>query len=340
MSGAGHGGGGRKHKHEEHLNHEAWAIPYGDLITLLLAFFVVMYAISSLNEGKYRVMADSLSAAFKGEPTRESPVALPSVVGNPSASVVTMSRPAGGGTSGGARTQIQESPPDLKRIADNVARALAENVMKEEVVVRLHDDWLEVEIQTDVLFPSGSANLTPVADGIVKRLGSSLAGIPNPIFVEGHTDNVPINRVIFPSNWELSTARAAAVIRILGSGGVSPLQMTAVGFGEFRPIRENETPEGRAANRRVMLAILRPERAGQSLYSSTPPPPQAPPTSGGASSRVVVPEAAAVSGFRPFATGEAPALPTRPPIGPALPAAGSSTPATPTAPSTATGPAR
>ncbi len=325
MSGGGHGGG-RKRKHEDHLNHEAWAIPYGDLITLLLAFFVVMYAISSLNEGKYRVMADSLSAAFKGEPTRESPVALPSVIGNPSANVVTMTRPAGGGTSGGARTQIQESPPDLKRIADNVARALAEHVMKEEVVIRLHDDWLEVEIQTDVLFPSGSANLTPVADDIVRRLGGSLSGIPNPIFVEGHTDNVPINRVIFPSNWELSTARAAAVIRILGAGGVSPMQMTAVGFGEFRPIRDNATSEGRAANRRVMLAILRPERAGQNLYSGIA---SSPPTSGGASTRVGAPEQEVVTGFRPFATGEAPPLPSRPPIGPTVPGAGTATQAAP-----------
>ena len=134
------------------------------------------------------------------------------------------------------------------------------------------------------------------------------------------------NRVIFPSNWELSTARAAAVIRILGTGGVSPMQMTAVGFGEFRPIRDNATSEGRAANRRVMLAILRPERAGQNLYSGIV---SSPPTSGGASTRVGAPEQEVVTGFRPFATGEAPPLPSRPPIGPTVPGAGTATQAAP-----------
>ena len=118
-----------------------------------------------------------------------------------------------------------------------------------------------------MLFPSGSANLTPQANEIVRKLGTTLAGIPNPIFVEGHTDNVPISRVIFPSNWELSAARASAVIRLLASGGVAPTQMTALGFGEYRPTQSNATVEGRAANRRVMLAILAPERAGQNLYS-------------------------------------------------------------------------
>lgn len=314
MSGGGHGGGGgRRHKkHEDHLNHEAWAIPYGDLVTLLLAFFVVMYAISSLNEGKYRVMSTALSAAFKGEPMRETPIALPNQSGNPSANMVTMVRPAGGGQSGGAKTQVQPESASLARIGDNIARALAEHVMKEEVVIRLHEDWLEVEIQNDVLFPSGSANLTPDANDIVRRLGESLAGIQNPIFVEGHTDNVPISRVIFPSNWELSTARASAVIRILSAGGVSQTQMTAVGFGEFRPVRENETPEGRSANRRVMLAILRPERAGQSLYATAP---EAPTTTGGGSTRISATADNAVSSFRTFSSGQGSATGATPPLG-------------------------
>jgi len=318
VSGGGHGGGGgRRHKkHEEHLNHEAWAIPYGDLVTLLLAFFVVMYAISSLNEGKYRVMSTALSAAFKGEPMRETPIALPNQSGNPSANMVTMVRPAGGGQSGGAKTQVQPESASLARIGDNIARALAEHVMKEEVVIRLHEDWLEVEIQNDVLFPSGSANLTPDANDIVKRLGESLAGIQNPIFVEGHTDNVPISRVIFPSNWELSTARASAVIRLLSAGGVSQTQMTAVGFGEFRPVRENDTPEGRSANRRVMLAILRPERAGQSLYATAPgTAPDSPPTTGGGSTRISATADNAVSSFRAFSSGTGSSTGAAPPLG-------------------------
>jgi len=268
MSGPPVGGGsGRRRTKEEHQNHEAWAIPYADLLTLLLAFFVVMYSISSLNEGKYRVMSDSLAAAFRGQPMREMPIVVNTQGGLPTPNVVTLPNAPGPGSTQASRTQIQPTTPSLAQIGDNVARAMADLVIKDEVVIRKHEDWLEVEIKNDVLFPSGSATLTPKANEIVRKLGGTLAGIPNPIFVEGHTDNVPISRVVFPSNWELSTARASAVIRLLAVGGISPTQMTALGFGEYRPTQSNETVEGRAANRRVMLAILAPERSGQSLYS-------------------------------------------------------------------------
>lgn len=236
--------------------------------TLLLAFFVVMYSISSLNEGKYRVMSDSLSAAFKGEPMREMPIAVNTQGGLPTPNVMTLPNAPGQGSTPASRTQIQPNTPSLAQIGDNVARTMADLVIKDEVIIRRHEDWLEVEIKNDVLFPSGSANLTPQATEIVRKLGATLAGIPNPIFVEGHTDNVPISRVIFPSNWELSAARASAVIRLLAAGGVAPTQLTALGFGEYRPTQSNDSVEGRAANRRVMLAILTPERAGRSLYSA------------------------------------------------------------------------
>ena len=149
-----------------------------------------------------------------------------------------------------------------------MAKAMSEMVIKDEVIIRKHEDWVEVEIKNDVLFPSGSATLTPKANGVVLRLGQVLAGISNPIYVEGHTDNVPIQQEIFPSNWELSAARSSAVIRLLAAGGISPRQMTALGFGEYRPTQPNDTPEGRAANRRVLLAILNRDRSGQSLYST------------------------------------------------------------------------
>lgn len=235
--------------------------------TLLLAFFVVMYSISSLNEGKYRVMSDSLAAAFRGQPMRETPIAVNTQGGLPTPNVITLPNAPGPGSTQASRTQIQPNTPSLAQIGDNVARAMADLVIKDEVVIRRHEDWLEVEIKNDVLFPSGSASLTPQANDIVRKLGGTLAGIPNPIFIEGHTDNVPISRVVFPSNWELSAARASAVIRLLAAGGVAPTQMTALGFGEYRPTQSNDTVEGRAANRRVMLAILAPERAGRSLYS-------------------------------------------------------------------------
>lgn len=270
---------------------------------MLLAFFVVMYSISSLNEGKFRVMADSLSAAFRGQPARETPIAISTSTGLPSTNVIALPTPPVSGESPIARSQDSPRAPGLSEIGDDIARAMAPLVLKDEIVIRKHEDWLEVEIRNDVLFPSGSATLTPQARDIVRELGQTLAGVPNPIFVEGHTDNVPIAREVFPSNWELSTARASAVIRLLSSGGVSPTQMTALGFGEYRPTQANDTPAGRAANRRVMLAILAPERIGQNLYS------QAGISSGGTNAA----GAGAPSNFTPVRPDGAPAIPKAPP---------------------------
>jgi chemotaxis protein MotB len=242
---------------------------------------VVMYSISSLNEGKYRVMADSMAAAFRGEPMRQTPIAPKTDEGIPSTELIAMQNPPLAGQNATPPSLMKQNPASLADIGDEVARAMAPLVLKDEVIIRKHQNWLEVEIKNDVLFPSGSATLTPNATSIVQRLSSVLAGLPNPIFVEGHTDNVPIASTVFPSNWELSAARASAVIRLLASGGVSPTQMTALGLGAYRPTQSKESVESRAANRRVLLAILQPERTGQSLYSQSRDPslelPKAPP---------------------------------------------------------------
>lgn len=242
---------------------------------------VVMYSISSLNEGKCRVMADSISSAFRGEPMRQTPIAVKNGEGVPSTDVIAMQNPPVTGQNATPPALMKQNPTSLADIGDEVARAMAPLVLQDELIIRKHQNWLEVEIKNDVLFPSGSATLTPAATLIIQRLSSVLAGLPNPIFVEGHTDNVPIASTVFPSNWELSAARASAVIRLLAAGGVSPTQMTALGLGECRPTQTNESAEGRAANRRVLLAILQPERMGQSLYSQSSAPsldiPKAPP---------------------------------------------------------------
>jgi chemotaxis protein MotB len=152
-----------------------------------------------------------------------------------------------------------------------MAQAMAKLVMVDKVIIRQHKDWLEVEIQNDVLFPSGSAILSAEAIALMRTVGLALADINNPIFIEGHTDNVPINTIQFPSNWELSAARAASVLKLLSENGVAPSQMTVLGYGEQRPLQTNETVEGRAANRRVILAILEPERLRRGLYTIAPP---------------------------------------------------------------------
>lgn len=139
---------------------------------LLLAFFVVMYSISSLNEGKYRVMSASLVAAFKGEPMKNTPIALVTEDGLPSNDPINLQNPLASGGTPPTQAPVQAKQRTLAEISHDVANAMADLVIKDQVVIRKHEDWIEVEIKNDVLFPSGSANLTRQANGIVRELGA------------------------------------------------------------------------------------------------------------------------------------------------------------------------
>jgi chemotaxis protein MotB len=276
----------REQKHEEHQNHEAWAIPYADLITLLLAFFVVMYAISSVNEGKYRVLSDAMVSAFNGAPSAKS-AALPvpkdaggrggasagainlPVTGTPphsalqpqaSNSAQDATNPAHGDLTAVANAeQAQRAAAALQQVAQGVEHAMHDLIAKNLVAVRRGDSSVEVEIRTDILFPSGSATLAPGAIDILTRLAESLRSVPNPIRVEGHTDDRPISTRAFPSNWELSAARASSVVHLFSSRDIVPSRLAVIGLGEYRPVKSNTTSEGRNANRRVVIVILSPD---------------------------------------------------------------------------------
>ncbi len=298
----------RKGKHDEHTNHEAWAIPYADLITLLLAFFVVMYAISSVNEGKYRVLSDSLVAAFRGTPRSMEPVQIGEKQIGSGADIKTtivqqgmldgqprsllapvplktpiprpIAQPVRSGDFEEQRRATAASAV-LERVADKVMRAMDQLVRANLVFVRRKTSLIEVEIRTDILFPSGSATLSPSAVPIIERLGGVLKPFDNPIRVEGHTDNRPIRTVAFPSNWELSAARAASVVRMFAKGGIDPVRLSVIGKGEFQPAQSNATPEGRNANRRVVIVILSTDGSVPDTstdHSSVPATGQATPT--------------------------------------------------------------
>jgi chemotaxis protein MotB len=229
--------------HDEHTNHEAWAIPYGDLVTLLLAFFVVMYSISSVNEGKYRVVSESLNAAFRGQPATPAPIQ----VGAPSAT--TIAAPM-------VQLEADVKSMALRQMAEQAEDALTPLIMQGLVDVHQGDGFVEIAIRSDILFTSGAASLAPEADPVIRLLGQALMGFPNDIRVEGHTDNIPISAGAFKSNWELSAARAASVVHLLVDSGVEPRRLSVVAFGEFRPVLPNTTPDGRNANRRVVLTIM------------------------------------------------------------------------------------
>ena len=282
----------RRRKHEEHQNHEAWAIPYADLMTLLLAFFVVMYAVSVVNEGKFRVMSESLIEAFNGSshviaplpPTKVRPHNIsPSIAapaGQPGSSIVPIAVPIpphpvpvhGDGSKSGHRTNGKHDQAsgqhDLTRIEDQVRKALQPLIDRKLVVVRHHPDWLEIEIRTDILFPSGVAQLSDPADKVLRNLASILAPFANPLRVEGFTDDVPISTMVYPSNWELSAARAASVARLFAVNGVAADRLGIIGWGEVRPLADNATAEGRNKNRRVVVVVMGNQKVPQRSYSN------------------------------------------------------------------------
>jgi chemotaxis protein MotB len=273
----------RRKKIEDHDNHEAWAIPYGDLVTLLLAFFVVMYAMSSVNEGKYRVLSDSLSEAFRGQshsaqsqeasgqhtqPTEQMPITQVNRMikgGLPARHLMQAAQqpdPTPATTEGdqpGAEATASladASANELGHVADDVDAAMMSLIEAGQVHVRRHDNWVVVDISSDILFTSGQANLAVPAIGVLQRLADSLRSFPNAIRVTGHTDDRPIRTRAFPSNWELSSARAASVVHLFMDRGIAAQRLSVMGFGEYRPVMANATETGRNANRRVEVMIM------------------------------------------------------------------------------------
>lgn len=245
-----------------------------------------MYAVSSVNEGKYRVLADSLARAFKGAPRSMEPIQIgkPAKGGNeasvrnaplnnaivdPGARAAPRDPVRAKGVD--ARQQLTElkrlqaeraahreaaQQAQLARIASEVEQALAGLLAEDLIIVRRTEFWLEIEIRSDMLFASGSAELEPAAREAIDRLAEILSRFPNPIRVEGHTDDRPISTSVYPSNWELSAARAATVVKRMAEHGVSPTRMSVLGFGEWHPVAPNDTEEGRRRNRRVTVVVL------------------------------------------------------------------------------------
>ena len=289
----------RRRPYEEHENHERWLVSYADFITLLFAFFVVMYSVSSVNEGKFRVLSDTLVATFKApkrslEPiqvgklvrspyvdkisARTSPVAMdlsltprrPTEGQDQPAAAADAARPGESpGPASSPRTDEPPRPPDesgrgeslgppmadVDAVAARVQDQMADLIAADMVAVRRKEHWLEVEFNTNILFSSGEARLAPQALLMLTEMAEILMDFPNPIQVEGFTDDVPIHTAEFPSNWELSAARAASVVHLFMKVGVSPERMVAIGYGEHRPVAGNDTAEGRRRNRRVVLVV-------------------------------------------------------------------------------------
>ena len=241
----------RKKVEEEHENHERWLVSYADFITLLFAFFVVMYAVSSVNEGKYRVLSNSITSAFG-----RGAALVPAAKEIEQSALPALPLPLSLHKRRAAEAAIRREREQLSAVTQHLMASLAPLIDQGQVRVMQTARGITVEINASVLFAPGEAKLSGEASDTLKAVAKVVREQPFPMQVEGHTDNVPISNPYFPSNWELSAVRASSVVRLFIESGIAENRLTAIGHGETRPVSSNDTVEGRLRNRRVQLMIL------------------------------------------------------------------------------------
>lgn len=227
--------------------HDRWLVSYADLVTLLLAVFTTLYAASTLDARK----ADPIASSF-----REAVHAQPVAVASDSRGVDVYGPRAGKP----AIVPPVELVARLKAFEDlqaRLARELEDAVQEQRLEIAIDGRGLVLSLPEQATFPVGTADVTPAARELITRLADKVAALPNLIRVEGHTDDVPIRTPRFASNWELSTARASAVVALLiGAVGIDPARLSAAGYGEFHPRVPNSSPDNRARNRRIDLVVM------------------------------------------------------------------------------------
>jgi len=268
----------RRHKKKAHANHERWLVSYADFITLLFAFFVVLYASSQADKKKAAQVAASIKGAFQqmGVFTGSSPNDL-GVPGSPGPlhpeltdSPLRVVKVAGADDKANATGGYGVDVDELRRELEN---ALGDEIRKHEVQMRVTPEGLVVSLREVGFFNSGEAELLEDGQATLARIAAILGSRGFEIRVEGHTDNIPIHTSRFKSNWELSSARATQVVALLiEKYSFDPLLISAAGYSEYRPIGSNETLQGRAANRRVDLVVVgRPTEKDKIARTEQPP---------------------------------------------------------------------
>jgi chemotaxis protein MotB len=286
---------------EDVISHERWMVSYADFMTLLLAFFVVMYSVSQLNEEKFRVLTRTLEKAFNVPESSIQPIQVgdPVTAVDPGVVEDAIESPEQQPKSGHieqeeveATTSEPQLPEEFKRISREVDQKFADLMQQGLVSVQGNEEWLEIELKSSLLFEVGDATPSNDAVPIMDALADTVRASELPIRVEGFTDDRPIASAVYPSNWELSSARAASVVKLLAEAGVAPQRLAAIGYGEFQPVASNATEAGRAANRRVVLMISRNARLRPEL-------PRAAPASGASAGGAATPANAATGAGAP-----------------------------------------
>lgn len=240
-------------------------ISYADFITLLFAFFVVMYAISQVNEGKYRVLSDALNSAFS---PRDKVQLIESPVNDSAAKFQLQIQQL---RAHKTEEQKQRTQERLRETNEKIRQALSALTRDGQATVTDGAFGISIDLDAGFLFGVGEATVAPQARPILQAIAQVLIYTDFPLVIEGHTDNQPVSGRL-GSNWELSALRAATVARVMAEDGILPARLTASGFGEQRPLADNATPEGRARNRRVSLRIEAPsmEKRNEPVATGTP----------------------------------------------------------------------
>ena len=245
----------RKKKQEEGESHgagmERWLLTYADMITLLMIFFIVMYAVSTINVQKLEAIAQSLSVVLRGKTMTILEYPGPSVIPGSSGQM----RLEGPGRLPAQQGELEAVRRELEKMIQE--KSVGNQGLAANIVIMEQERGLVISLKDTLLFPKGSADLTPKALSIIKEVAKSLKDIPNYIRVEGHTDDLPINTPKFPSNWELSVIRATNVAHVLIGSGVNPERISAAGYSEYRPLVPNINEKNRSMNRRVDIVILK-----------------------------------------------------------------------------------
>ncbi|MBZ5642918.1 MAG: OmpA family protein [Acidobacteriia bacterium] len=270
-----------KRRPKEHVNHERWLVSYADFITLLFAFFVVLYASSQVDKRKAGRLALAIQVAFQEmgvfeTSSKKIPLANDEAIPFEKVQIV----------------ENVKRNSDLKRVVDpmngmlstpvanqslrnaqrEIQKALDPEISRHEVTMTMHGEGLVVSLKEMGFFDSGSAIILPNSMNAISRLAEVLKTRPENLRIEGHTDNVPIHTARFASNWELSTSRATELIQLLITKyGLPPNRLSAAGYGEFHPLASNDTPAGRAQNRRLDVVILAPQQPFPNTFSNPDP---------------------------------------------------------------------
>lgn len=250
---------------DEVLSQDRWLVSYADLLTLMLAFFVVMYSVAQLNDQQATAFSKKLSDMFS------TPIASASDIGDADAETMSSTIIDLGGnageTSNGENVSQQKTDNSLEKDGDTIQQRFSG---LNNLQIRGNEEWLQVELDSNLLFPIGGTELTTDALILLTQVAEVLKDYELPMKVEGFTDDTSVAGSRYASNWELSAARAASVVRFLADKGVAPESMAAVGYGKYQPVAANDSPEGRARNRRVTLMIAKTPELRPSIIPIEP----------------------------------------------------------------------